>query len=162
MTRDRDNADLDAHELLRGGVGKHETREFAEFVGCSVSAAEKYMREPTSDEEPNATGIVNPLLRVDRIFDWFLLRHPDCALLLAERYPRRLRRFREAQAQQPVTEDALRSHLLKTLDENNDVIKALVGGSPVAVIRRELAQFNAEVEQHLCRIEANEKIGGGQ
>jgi len=153
-------AEMDGHELIRAGVGTHETKAFARSVGCSVSLAEKYMREPASDESPDATGLVNPIERTDRIFDWLLLRHPDVAVLLAERYPRRLQAFRETQAKQPLTRAEMLVQLTKIIDEHADILKALIGGASVAEIRKENAQFQAVLEDLLCRLDDSEHCTG--
>lgn len=162
--------EITSFDLMRLGVERDETREFADSVGVSVSSVEKWRREPSSDEAPHSTGIVNPVQHVDRIFDWLLIRHPDVALLLSERYVHRLRRFRERQSAQPsLSANELREQMSKVIDEHADIMKALVCGAPVADIRREVAEFNTQVETLLCRLEnqpacpsALRKVGGAR
>ena len=149
--------DLEPHEFIEKGVGKHEGDEFAEFNHVSRSTYEKWGRRPTSDEAPNATGLINPIKRVDRIFDWFLIHKPAFAVALVQRYLGKLRRFREQQSLQPLTPSEYRTRLAKVIDENSDVIKALISGAPLATVKAEIAEYQDELDQLVVRLEMSEK-----
>ena len=149
--------ELEPHEFIDKAVGKHEGDEFAEFNNISRSTYEKWSRKPTSDEAPSATGMINPIKRVDRIFDWFLLRAPYLAVAFIERYSRRLRCFRERQTQQPLTQHEYRAHLARVIQENADVLTALTTGAPIKVLAEEVAQFQAELDSLMMRLQRSEK-----
>jgi len=153
----KETIELEPHEIIEKGVGKHEGDEFAEFNNISRSSYEKWSRRPCSDESPSSTGLINPIKRMDRIFDWFLLRNPSMAVALVERYLRKLRRFRERQNVEPLTQCEYRARLAKVIAENTDVVTALVSGAPLSVVQKEMSEYQQELDQLMVRLEHCEK-----
>jgi hypothetical protein len=149
--------ELEPHEFIERGVGKHDGDEFAEFNGISRSTYEKWGRKPASDEAPNSTGLINPIKRLDRIFDYFLLNNPSWAVALVERYLLRLRRFREMHNLQPLTPGEYRARLTKVIEENSDVLKALVAGAPLADLQKEVSEYQKEIDELMVRLEQSER-----
>ena len=148
--------ELEPHEFFEQGVGKHEGDSFSTFNFISRSTYEKWGRKPASDETPSGTGLINPIQRLDRIFDWFLLHNPSWAIAIIQRYTLKLRLFRERHSLQPLSPSEYRSRLSKVIAENSDVITSLVSGAPLSVVKKEIAEYQRELDELVIRLELSE------
>jgi hypothetical protein len=150
------NDEMEPHTLMELGVPRGKANILANVLGVGASLVTKWRREPASDESPNATGTPNPIERVDRIFDFFLIYSPGAAQILASRYQSKLDEFYSRVMREPLTEGEWRARLAQTLRENAEAIAALIENASPEVVRREWEQAKLKIEELVRRREAGE------
>lgn len=93
---------MESWEVLARAIPRGKARSLASALGVSESLVTKWLREPVSDESPTATGVPNPIERLDLVFDWLLVHSPSTAQLVANRYAARFEEFLGRVTQQPM------------------------------------------------------------
>jgi hypothetical protein len=150
------NDEMEPHEILSAGIPRGKARILANTLGLSESSVLKWQREPISDENPQATGSLNPIERTDRIFDFLLIYCPEMAAVLASRYQVKLDAFHTRLIREPLTEMEWRMKIAKGLRENAESIAAIIEGAPADVVRKEWEEAKLEIEEMVRRREAGE------
>jgi hypothetical protein len=102
MNERREQSQVEPFEILARAIPRGKARSLASALGVTESLITKWLREPLSDEAPTATGVPNPIERLDFIFDWMLVHSPSTAQLLAHRYAGRFEAFMDRIVSQPL------------------------------------------------------------
>ena len=147
---------MEPHEILQAGIPRGRARILANILGIGESLVTKWMREPASDENPNATGTPNPIERVDRIFDFFLIYSPVMAQALASRYQAKLDAFLSRIVREPMSDEDWNNKIGRCVRENADAIAALIEKTPQRA-RQEWEEAKLCIEEAVRRIEAGQR-----
>lgn len=150
---------MEPWEILQTGIPRGKARHLANTLGVGESLVTKWMREPASDENPNATGTPNPIERVDRIFDFLLLYSPEAAQMLASRYLIKLDEFYVRLLREPLTADAYRAKVARSIREMAEATAVLIENAPANIVRKEWEEAKLVVEELIRRKEAGEQQG---
>jgi hypothetical protein len=148
--------DMQPYEILQAIVPRGKARYLANMLGISESLVLKWQREPTSDENPNATGAQNPLERTERILEFAFLYAPEAAQLLVSHYQAMLDDFYERVARQPLTDNEWLKKLAKGNREIAEAISAIIEGQPGSITRKEWEEAKTVIEEIVTRREAGE------
>ena len=148
---------MEPHEILEIGVPRGKSSILANILGIGKSLVTKWRREPASDESPNATGTPNPIERVDRIFDFFLIYSPEAAQILASRYQIKLDEFYCRLLREPLSEQAWREKIARCLRESTESLAALIEDAPATVARQQWEEAKLHIEEAIRRKEAGER-----
>jgi hypothetical protein len=151
------NGEMEPFEILEIGIPRGKPRQLANMLRISDSLVQKWMRPPASDEDPTATGTPNPIERVDRIFDFFLIYSLDAAQLLASRYQTKLDEFYARLVREPLTAEAFAAKLAECVRQNAEALAMLIENAPANVVRREWEEAKGHIEEIVRRKEAGEQ-----
>jgi len=151
------NHDMEAHEIMALAVPRGKARILANLLGVSESLVLKWQREPTSDENPNATGTPNPLERLDRIFDFCLLHNRSAAAIIASRYQAKLDEFYDSVLREPLAEHEWNSKIAEGMRETTQALAAIIEKAPSETVRKEWEEAQHRIEEIVRRIEAGER-----
>src|SRR5262245_20759241 len=133
-------AEMEPYEILARGIPRGKAKMIASTLGVSESLVTKWTREPASDENPDARSTLNPIERVDRLFDFLLIYSPEMASVLASRYATKLHEFHTRQLRDPLSDADWHRQLGLCLRESGEAIAALVENAPASVVRQEWEQ----------------------
>lgn len=148
---------MEPYEILQTGVPRGKSRILANTLGVGESLVTKWQRQPTSEENPTATGTPNPIERVDRIFEFFLIYSPEAAQILASRYQIKLDEFYARMLREPLTAEAFAAKLARGLRETAEALASLIENAPANVARKEWEEAKLHVEEVIRRKEAGEQ-----
>jgi hypothetical protein len=151
------NAELQPYEILQEIVPRGKARYLANMLGISESLVIKWQREPTSDENPTATGASNPIERVERILEFAFLYSPKAAQLLVSHFQAMLSEFYARVTRQPLTSEEWRNKLGQGNVEVAEAISAIIQGEDPVKMRKEWEEAKAAIEEMVLRAEAGEQ-----
>lgn len=151
------NSEMQPHEILSLIVPRGKARYLANMLGISESLVLKWQREPTSDENPTATGSQNPIERCERILEFAFLYSPEAGQLLVSHFQAMLDEFYVRVSRQPLTYNEWVQKVAKGNREVAEAISAIIEGQSGANTRREREEAKAAIEEIVTRREADEQ-----
>ena len=143
-------------EILSQIVPRGKARYLANMLGISESLVLKWQREPTSDENPNATGAQNPIERCERILEFAFLYSPEAGQLLVSHFQSMLDEFYARVSRQPLTDNEWLKKVAKGNREIAEAISAIIEGKPGTITRKEWEEAKTVIEEIVTRTEAGE------